>query len=258
MIVCIESALMGNKNPMSYEHDIALVPVSGDLNVQSAPALKRTLEGLLDDGCLRIVLNMAAVPFVDSAGMAVIFGVLRRLRARGGLMSLINVSSSVMRSLKIARIVDLVPVSTCGGAREVEELDPSVQPTWRTSIPVNKDDLQTTRVRVGELASRMQFSHDDVFDLTLAVGEAIGNAVDHTCGNGVLTTVSAYPDRMVIEVTDCGEGFSEDGRPREGACGCERGRGIKLMRLLVDSVSIKCRKGSTGTVVRLVKLTHGE
>lgn len=243
---------------MSYEHDIALVPFSGDLNVQTAPALKRTLDDLLHDGCQRIVLNMADVPFVDSAGMGVIFAALRQMRATGGLLSLINVSSPVLRALKIARIVDLAPVSKAGARREVPELDPAVQPTWRTSIPVDKSDLMPTRARIGELANQMPFSHDDVFDLTLAAGEAIGNAVDHTAGSGVLATVSAYPDRMVIEVTDCGNGFSEGGIPNKPDCDCERGRGIKLMRLLVDAVSIKCRKGSAGTIVRLVKLVGRE
>ncbi|MDO4806199.1 MAG: anti-sigma factor antagonist [Coriobacteriales bacterium] len=240
---------------MSYEHDIALVPISGDLNVQTAPAFKRTLDDLLHGGCQRIVLNMADVPFVDSAGMGAIFWALRQMRATGGLMSLINVSSPVMRALKIARIVDLVPVSTHGGQKEVQELDPAVQPIWRTSIPVDKRDLMMARARIGELANQMPFSRDEVFDLTLAAGEAIGNAVDHTGGSGVLATVSAYPDRMVIEVTDCGEGYRDDGTMQEADCDCERGRGIKLMHLLVDSVSIKCRKGPTGTIVRLVKLT---
>ena len=34
----------------------------------------------------------------------------------------------------------------------------------------------------------------------------------------------------------------------------ERGRGIKLMRLLADSVSIHLKRSGQGTVVRLVKL----
>lgn len=239
---------------MFYNHDIALVPVYGDLNVQSAPALNKTLQRLLRDGCQRIVLNMADVPFVDSAGMGVIFGTLRRMRAKGGLLSLINVSAPVLRALKIARIVDLIPVSGCEGRKEVPELDPSVMPLWRTTVPVDKCGLQAARTRIGELASRMGFSGDDVFDLTLAVGEALGNAVDHTNGSGILATVSAYPDRMVVEVTDRGEGFDGAAPSAKASCNCERGRGIQLMRLLVDSVSISCRTGFAGTSVRLVKL----
>ena len=91
--------------------------------------------------------------------------------------------------------------------------------------------------------------------MCLAVGEALGNAVDHTCEGGVLATVSAYPDRAIVEVTDCGQGFiPEDDEPDVPLC-AERGRGIKLMRLLADSLVIS-QKPTGGTVVRLVKLSH--
>ena len=240
---------------MSHEHDIALVPLSGALCARTSTALKRTLDALLLEGRQRIVLNMADVPYVDAAGMAVLISTLSRMRANGGLLSLVNVSPSVLHSLKIARLVDLIPVSPAGVQREVPELDPSALPLWCKTIPVDSANLHATRARIEELASRLEFSHDDVFDLTLAVGEALGNATDHTCGDGVLTTVYAYPDRMIVEVTDCGDGFSlcADQDVRD-CCNEERGRGIRLMRLLVDPVSIEPRASGTGTVVRLVKL----
>lgn len=240
---------------MIREHDIALVPVSGALCTRTAPALKHTLNTLIDKGCRRIVLNMAEVPYVDSNGMAVIIYALRRMRMNNGLLSLVNVTPNVMRSLKIARLVDFVTISALGDRREVVALDPSVQPLWRKTLPIDARDLCSARTRVRELASRMAFSRDAVFDLTLAVGEALGNAADHTCGSGILATVSAYPDRMIVEVTDCGEGFDKDQAARPDCEACEeRGRGIKLMNLLVDSVSIQNRPSGTGTVVRLEKL----
>ena len=72
----------------------------------------------------------------------------------------------------------------------------------------------------------------------------------------MLVTVAAYPDRVVIEVSDCGCGFEvadDEELPETGAF-AERGRGIRLMRLLVDSVSISLKRTGEGTVVRLVKL----
>lgn len=237
---------------MPTNHDIALVPVSGDLNVRTAPALRSTLEALMDSGCRRIVLNMAEVPFVDSSGMAVIFGCIRTMRTNGGLISLVNVTPGVLHILRVARLVDVVPVSAAGEQRVVEELDSSVLPLWRTTLQVRPDGLELARRRTEELARSLGFAGDATFDLTLAVGEALGNAVDHTCGEGILATMSGYHDRMVVEVSDCGEGFDESsvGETQDG----ERGRGLRLMRLLVDSVSVSARSAGKGTVVRLVKL----
>lgn len=240
---------------MTREPNIALVPVHGDLSVQTAPALKRTLQSLMDGGTQRIVLNMAEVPFVDSSGMAVIFCTLREMRSRGGLLSLVNVSPDVMRALKIARFVDLAPVSSAGERRAVPELDPSAKPLWCTTFPVGTCELCAARQRIEHLARTMPFSNDAVFDLMLAAGEALGNAVDHTCGEGILATASGYADRMVIEVADCGGGFDPTAQDAPDAGeGDERGRGIRLMRLLVDSVSIVPRQSGNGMLVRLEKL----
>lgn len=240
---------------MPHEHDIALVPLSGDLCVRTVPSFTRTIDALLADGHQRIVLNMADVAHVDAAGMAALICILKSMRANGGLLSLVNVSPDVLRSLKIARLVDLIPVSVAGERREIPSLDPSAMPLWCTTVPVDTGDLHAARARIEELAHGLAFSPDDLFDLTLAAGEALGNAADHTCGDGVLATLSAYPDRLIVEVTDCGDGYD----PTEAdALGCdedeERGRGIHLMKLLVDSVSIEHRPSGTGTVVRLVKL----
>lgn len=240
---------------MEHEHDIALVPVSGALCAETAPALRRTIDDLLLEGNRRIVLNMADVPHIDSAGMATLISTLSRMRSNGGLLSLINVSPNVLRSLKIARIVDLIPVSAAYERREVPELDPSVQPLWCTSVPVDTCDLHAARSRIEQLAQRLSFSPDSLFDLTLATGEALGNAADHTCGNGILATVCAYTDRLIVEVTDCGDGYELRDVGQLAPCdNDERGRGIKLMNLLVDSVSIEHRESGRGTVVRLVKL----
>lgn len=243
---------------MATNSNIALLPVAGDIDVQSVGQLRASLDGLIAAGYRRIILNMADVHYMDSAGMALILVEVRRMRQLGGLMSLTNVRPRVMHALKVSRLVDYIPASQMGRRPQVEELAPSARPQWRTTLSVQPGKLSEARSRVEALLRRMPLSSDQVFDTTLAVGEALGNAVDHTEGDGILTTVTAYPDRAVVEVTDCGEGYELG--PDEEPISCtglaERGRGIKLMRLLVDTVSIGVKPSGTGTVVRLVKLTN--
>ena len=59
-----------------------------------------------------------------------------------------------------------------------------------------------------------------------------------------------------MEVSGCGCGFelADGDEPPEAAPEDERGRGIRLMRMLADSVSITRKRTGEGTVVRLVKL----
>lgn len=239
---------------METDANIALVAVNGDLDVTQVPSLRRSLDELVDDGCQRIILNMKKASYIDSAGMGLILSETRRMREHGALLSLTNVTSRVLRALTIARVVDLIPISKSCCPSTVSQLDPSVLPEWRTTLAVDCCHLDETRAHVRRLLCRMPFSSDEIFDLGLAIGEAMGNAVDHGCGTA-LVSVACYEDRAVVDVTDCGSGFelAEGEEPPESDTD-DRGRGIALMRLLSDAVTIERRASGAGTHVQIVKL----
>lgn len=95
---------------------------------------------------------------------------------------------------------------------------------------------------------------DVVSDIELALTEACTNVLDHA-GEGDEYEVSAGIDgrSCVIEVIDRGEGF--DGSAAglsEAEPHAEDGRGIQLMRALVDKVSFNSAS-AVGTVVHLEK-----
>ena len=234
---------------------IAVLPLESDLDVRSVPVVKAQIERLIARGCRRIILNMSNASYIDSYGMGMLFAEIRHMRSSGGLLSLIGVSPEVYRSLKILRLVDAMPISTVDSRVDVPELPIDQRPLWRTTFSVRPDGLSEARDRIAELVSRLGLNADEGFDIKLAAGEALGNAIDHTCAKGVLASVAAYTDRAVVEVSDCGDGFSPaDVRAPDPAS--ERGRGIALMRLLADAVTIAPKSSGTGMVVRIVKLTH--
>lgn len=241
---------------MCAKANIALVTVDDDLDVRTVSTVRRGIDRLINGGCRRIVLNLAGASFVDSAGMGLILTELRRMRDLGGLLSLTNVSGPAYRALARMRMLELMPVSRAGTRREVTPLAPTELPQWRTTVRVDSSALSGAREEVASLLRRVPLSLDELFDMTLAMGEALGNAVDHTCGDGVLVTVAGYADRVCVDVADCGSGFElkADEEPPETGEFAERGRGIRLMRLLADAVSIEPKSSGEGTVVRLVKM----
>ncbi len=242
---------------MQQRPNIALVPVERDLDVTTVSALRSVVDGLIGRGCRRIILNMSGATYVDSAGMALLLAEIRRMRSLGGLLSFTNVSDQVLAILRRARVVDFAPVSRPADRTAELAPDPSVRPLWRTVVPVDPNDLALTRANVSHLLEQVPLSHDELFDANLAVGEAVGNAVDHTDGSDAMVTVIGYPDRAVIEVTDCGEGFDPSAVYGRKVDPCaERGRGIRLMQLLADSVSIRPRPSGPGMLVRIVKMAH--
>ncbi|MFE6727785.1 ATP-binding protein [Streptomyces californicus] len=82
----------------------------------------------------------------------------------------------------------------------------------------------------------------------VAVNEAIANAMEHACANGsegtVHITARATVDRLYTEVADTGIWW--DPEPRRAAV---RGRGVPLMRRLMDHVTLT--SGSAGTTVSM-------
>ena len=91
-------------------------------------------------------------------------------------------------------------------------------------------------------------------DIELALTEACTNVLDHSAdGDDYEVSAGIDGDRCVIEVVDRGGGF--DGSLHglaEAQAHAEDGRGIHLMRALVDTVTFTSRP-SRGTVVHLEK-----
>ncbi|MDO5107720.1 MAG: ATP-binding protein, partial [Coriobacteriaceae bacterium] len=84
---------------------------------------------------------------------------------------------------------------------------------------------------------------------------AMGNAIDHTAGASATATITSFSDRVIIEVSDNGPGFDPKALKESDELS-ERGRGIRLMNLTADSVSISSKPSGKGTLVRIVKLAQ--
>lgn len=240
---------------MNEWNDIAVIAPARDIDIASVPHLRKQVDSLIDGGVRRILVNCQNVTFIDSTGLAFLLSRARVLLAREGLLSLVNASADVARFLQIARLIDILHVSTAERPA-IPVISPDVPPLWSKSFAIRQgvEHLAEYRHRIAELLGALPMTREECFDVALAAGEALSNAYDHACGGaGGTMTVYAYQDRVVIEVRDCGCGF-EIGDVEEPVASIERGRGIKLMRLLVDSVDVRRRADAPGTQVRLIKL----
>lgn len=238
---------------MNEWNDIAVIAPTADIDISTAPLLREQLDSLIASDVRRVIISCQNVSFIDSTGVALLLSRARRLFGCDGMLSIVNASEQVARFLQIARLVDVLHV-TVADKPPIPTLAPDALPLWSKTTRVcdGVEHLGEYRHRVAEMLADLGMSEDARFDTALAVGEALSNAYDHADG-GCVMTLQTYADRVVVEVRDRGCGFeiSDDEEPEASE---ERGRGIKLMRMLVDSVEVRRRKDAQGTCVRLIKL----
>jgi anti-sigma B factor antagonist len=90
-----------------------VVEVGGEIDVYTAPKLRETIVALVDAGQYHLVVDLERVEFLDSTGLGVLVGGLKKLRAHDGSMQLICTQE---RLLKIFRITGLDRVFTLYGS----------------------------------------------------------------------------------------------------------------------------------------------
>ncbi len=115
------------------------------------------------------------------------------------------------------------------------------------SVPVARNVLKNSLTVLGVRATV-------VHDIELALTEACTNVLDHAVGSDEYELSAGIDGRTcVLEVIDRGGGF--DGSMQgltEADPSAEDGRGIQLMRALVDKVTFTSRP-QVGTIVHLEK-----
>jgi anti-sigma B factor antagonist len=84
-----------------------VVEVGGEIDVYTAPKLRETIVSLVDAGHYDLVVDLERVEFLDSTGLGVLVGGLKRVRTHDGSLSLVCTQE---RLLKIFRITGLTKV----------------------------------------------------------------------------------------------------------------------------------------------------
>ncbi len=139
------------------------------------------------------------------------------------------------------------PPRAAAPADTVPHLDLSVSlPRESVSVPVVR--------RLAAQALRAFGVHDeDLDDVQLAISEACANVIDHAGETDTYDVkVELAADRCAITVVDQGGGFDATSVPERPGDDSEMGRGLALMRALVDNVAFR-NEPQAGAVVHMVK-----
>jgi len=81
-----------------------VIAVSGEIHVSTAPEFSVRLNDAIERGKTAVVLDLAAVEFIDSTGLSVLLSGLRQVTRAHGRMALVCTNPTVLRLFEITRL----------------------------------------------------------------------------------------------------------------------------------------------------------
>jgi anti-sigma B factor antagonist len=93
----------GTEHPVLY--------VQGEVDVYTSPALRDELYRLIDGGATRVTLDLTDMDFIDSSGLGVFVGALKRIRERSGDLELRGMQPSTRKVLEITGLTQVFTIA---------------------------------------------------------------------------------------------------------------------------------------------------
>ena len=97
-------------DPAPGASQVTVVAVTGELDVASAPRLRQEVVTLASSGATLLVIDLGGVDFLDSTGLGVLLGALKRVRSSGGDLALARAEPQVAKVFEITRLGDILPL----------------------------------------------------------------------------------------------------------------------------------------------------
>ena len=88
----------------------AVVEVGGEVDVYTAPRLRDSLRRISTADAPHVILDLSAMTFIDSTGLGVIVGAVKRIREDGGTLSLRAPSRSTRKVLDITGLSEIIAI----------------------------------------------------------------------------------------------------------------------------------------------------
>ena len=88
----------------------AVVAVGGEIDVYTAPKLRDCITELVGAGTYDIVIDLEAVEFLDSTGLGVLVGGLKRLRSHDGDLTLVCTQHRILKVFEITGLTKVFSI----------------------------------------------------------------------------------------------------------------------------------------------------
>lgn len=93
------------------EEDKSVVTLSGEIDIYTAPTLKKRLFPLTKSNSCLVVVDFTDVVYMDSTGLGIFIGALKNTKEYDSRLKLINLSDRLLRLFKITGLNKVIDVN---------------------------------------------------------------------------------------------------------------------------------------------------
>jgi serine/threonine-protein kinase RsbW len=120
--------------------------------------------------------------------------------------------------------------------------------SFHLALPRDEASVPITRRLIAQSLEVVGVEPDTISDVEIALSEACANVLRHAQDGDVYEVLAGFDESCAfLEVIDQGEGFDPDSVAPTGDAEAETGRGVTLMRALMDEVHFQRRTTTDGT-----------
>jgi anti-sigma B factor antagonist len=94
----------------NVQSDVAVIALNGEVDVYTSPRLKQEMVDLLNKDTTKLVIDLSAVEYLDSTGLGVLIGGLKRARERSGDLRLICDNLRILRIFEITGLTKIFDI----------------------------------------------------------------------------------------------------------------------------------------------------
>lgn len=100
---------MGDFATRKIGSDVTVIQPKGRLNMVGASMLRKQLQGIVDGGCSRIVVDLSTTEFIDSSGLGALISGLKIARQAGGDLRIAATPRQVCTVLELTNLNRVLP-----------------------------------------------------------------------------------------------------------------------------------------------------
>lgn len=97
-------------NTRSIQDKAHVVEVQGEIDVYTSPRVKEMINELIEQGKFHLIIDLEGVRYIDSTGLGVLIGALKRVREHEGRILLICTNPQIKKIFNITGLVKIFEI----------------------------------------------------------------------------------------------------------------------------------------------------